>query len=309
MPDRSEVARLLQLTCVASILAAAGWCAWRWPVSPPQAVFGALLVLLLGPIVLAIEFMLLTVVRRGDPAPLASVARLYAAWLLESAHLYAAFAWRQAWRWRAVPNPSPASGPADRRGVVLVHGFFCNRGFWNDWLRRMHREGIPAIAVNLEPAFTSIDDYAPIIDAAVLQMTQRTGRPPVIVCHSMGGLALRAWWRAAGGQREVAHVVTIASPHHGTWMGRFSRRPNARQMNRDSAWLRDLRQHEQTHPLPSLTCWYSNCDNIVLPPSTATHPAADNRFVAGQPHVALAFHPEVVAHCFALLRTEAELSR
>ena len=308
MPARSQVARLLQLVCLASVLAAAGWCAWRWQASPWQAVLGALAILLAGPIVLGVEFLLLAVVRRGDPAPPASAAQLFMAWLLESAHLYAAFAWRQAWRWRAVPDPSP-SAVQGRRGVVLGHGFFCNRGFWNAWLRRLHREGVPAVAVNLEPAFTGIDDYAPIIDAAVRGVAQRTGEPPVVICHSMGGLAFRAWWRASGGRYEVAHVVTIGSPHHGTWMGRFSRRTNARQMNAESAWLRELHQHERSHAMPPFTCWYSNCDNIVLPPSTATHPAADNRFVPGQPHVALAFHPEVVEHCFGLLHAEAAMSR
>jgi hypothetical protein len=307
MPVRSQVARLLQLTCLVNFLAAGIWCAWRWPHSPGQALLGALLVLLVGPMVLAVEFLLLVALRRTDPAPKASPAELLRAWLAESAHLYAAFAWRQAWRWRTIPDLQ--SLPCRRRGVVLVHGFFCNRGFWNAWLGRLQREGIPAIAVNLEPAFTSIDDYAPIIDAAVRTMTAHTGEPPALVCHSMGGLAFRAWWRACAGRHPVAHVVTIGSPHHGTWMGRFSRRPNARQMNSGSAWLQELHAHERQHPLPPMTCWYSNCDNIVVPPSTAAHPAAENRFVAGQPHVALAFHPDVMDDCFRHFQREAALSR
>jgi triacylglycerol lipase len=306
MPVRSQVARLLQLTCLANLLAAATWCAWRWPQSPAQALLGALLVLLAGPIVLGVEFLLLVVLRREDPAPKASASELLAAWIAESVHLYAAFAWRQAWRWRTIPDPHP---DARRKGVVLVHGFFCNRGFWNAWLHRLQRAGVPAVAVNLEPAFTSIDDYAPIIDAAVRNLSARTGKPPLVVCHSMGGLAFRAWWRASGGRCPVSHVVTIGSPHHGTWMGRFSRRTNARQMNTGSAWLRELQAHELQHPLPPTTCWYSNCDNIVVPPSTATHPGADNRFVPGQPHVALAFHPAVVEDCLRHVQVEAAVSR
>jgi hypothetical protein len=55
-------------------------------------------------------------------------------------------------------------------------------------------------------------------------------------------------------------------------------------------------------PLPPTTCWYSNCDNIVFPAETATLPAARNRFVAGEAHVALAFHPDVIEDCLGLLR-------
>jgi triacylglycerol esterase/lipase EstA (alpha/beta hydrolase family) len=121
----------------------------------------------------------------------------------------------------------------------------------------------------------------------------------------MGGLAFRAWWRASGQGGDVAHVVTIGTPHHGTWLGRWSRRPNGRQMRLQSDWLAELGRNEARHPLPPLTCWYSNCDNIVFPCTTARHAAAQNHFVAGEAHVALAFHPEVIDRCIALLRDNA----
>jgi triacylglycerol esterase/lipase EstA (alpha/beta hydrolase family) len=119
----------------------------------------------------------------------------------------------------------------------------------------------------------------------------------------MGGLAFRAWWRASGQAGDIAHVITIATPHHGTWLGRFSRKPNGRQMRLHSEWLAQLECNEAHRPLPPLTCWFSNCDNIVFPCATAMHDAAEsNRFVPGQPHVALAFHPDVLDHCIALVR-------
>jgi hypothetical protein len=41
------------------------------------------------------------------------------------------------------------------------------------------------------------------------------------------------------------------------------------------------------------TCYYSSCDNIVFPVSTATLPGADNRYVNGVAHVHLAFQPQL----------------
>ena len=308
MQARSQVARLLQVVLLAHVVGAAGWLAWRLPQSPGQAMVGAILILGIGPLVLAAEFLLLSVLARSDPAPRARPLQLLRAWITESLHLYAKFGWRQPFRWRVVPDHLPADAQG-RTGAVLVHGFLCNRGFWNAWLQRLRAEDIPCIAVNLEPPFGAIDGYAPAIDVAVARLTDLTGCPPVLVCHSMGGLAARAWWRSSGGRRKVQRIVTIASPHQGTWAGRFSRRANGMQMRLQSDWLRQLLDDERHHPLPALTCWYSNCDNIVLPPSTARHPAADNRFLGGEPHVALAFHAQVVEETLDLLRPARPLSR
>jgi triacylglycerol esterase/lipase EstA (alpha/beta hydrolase family) len=207
------------------------------------------------------------------------------------------FFWRQPFRWRAEPDSlAPTEG---KRGVVFIHGFVCNRGFWNPWMRAVRASGHPFIAVNLEPVFGSIDDYARIIDDAVTRVTRAGGgMKPLLVCHSMGGLAARAWLRAHDGAHRVHHVVTIGSPHRGTWLGRFSHTANGRQMRHEGEWVAQLARH--AHAVP-FTCWYSNCDNIVFPASTATLPGADNRFVRGIAHVELAFRPEVLAHTRQLL--------
>jgi triacylglycerol esterase/lipase EstA (alpha/beta hydrolase family) len=135
----------------------------------------------------------------------------------------------------------------------------------------------------------------------VHRVTVATGAPPVLVCHSMGGLAARAWLRRYHAHERVAHVVTIGSPHHGTWLARFGRAPNGRQMRIDDAWLRELARGEPAAQ-GRFTCWYSNADNVVFPPSTATLPGADNRLVRGAAHVDLAFRPEILEHTFALAR-------
>lgn len=301
MPRESRLARLLQATLLAHLVVALGWAWWRWPDAPLQALAGIAAVAFAGPVVLALEVALGARANRAQASvPRASLAQLVRAWAVESAHLYGVFAWRQPFRWRAIGDQLDPRC-AGRTGVVFVHGFMCNRGFWNPWMVRLRQQGHAWVAVNLEPVFGSIDACALILDDAVARVTQATGRPPVMICHSMGGLAARAWWRASAGTRPLAALVTIGSPHHGTWMGRFSTHLNGRQMRLESEWLQGLVCHEARHPLPAALCWYSNCDNMVFPARTATLAGADNRFVAGEPHVALAFHADVIAGSLALL--------
>jgi pimeloyl-ACP methyl ester carboxylesterase len=301
MRSDSRLARLLQFVLLVHVAVAVTWVSWRWPVSVLQACIGVLVVVLAGPAVLALEFAFAARANRIEArAPQARFAAWLRAWASESAHLYGVFAWRQPFRWRAVGDRLDARC-AGLTGVVFVHGFMCNRGFWNPWMQRLRDEEHAFAAVNLEPVYGAIDSYAPTIDAAVTRVTQATGRPPILVCHSMGGLAARAWWRASAGAQPIAALVTIGSPHRGTWMGRFSTHLNGRQMRLHSAWLRELHAHEASLPLPPATCWYSNCDNMVFPASTATLPNADNRFIPGEPHVALAFHLDVVEGTLSLL--------
>ena len=298
MPPRSAVARIQQFTTLTQAAATFGWGAYQWPHSPVWAVAGAVAIALSHLLLLAFQFSLMLAVGRGDAEHRPGSRDVLHAWLAEAWHAARVFGWRQPFAWRRVPDSVPDASTG-RTGIVFIHGFACNRGFWTPWLLRARAAGVPYIAVNLEPVFGPIDDYALTIDAAVRRLAQATGRPPLLVCHSMGGLAARAWLRAGGQAAQVAHIVTIGSPHSGTWLARWSRSPNARQMRLASEWVQALASHTAAQPAGLFTCWYTNCDNIVFPARTATLPGADNRYLPGAAHVDLAFHPQVMAQTFA----------
>ncbi len=302
MGSHSKLARLQQFTTLTVAACALAWLAWQWPHAPLRAGFGFVLIVMGYSVFLAIEFVALRFVDTAGAVPRPGWGELARAWLGETAAAAVVFGWRQPFRWRTVPDQLEAGpGLPLRRGVVLIHGFVCNRGFWTPWLLELRRRGHPFVAVNLEPVFGSIDEYAAIVDEAVERIARSTGMAPVLVCHSMGGLAARAWLQAKSADSRVHHVITIGSPHHGTWLGRFSRVANGRQMRLDSRWLRRLGEPTAVR---QFTCWYSNCDNIVFPAVTATLAGADNRLVLGAAHVALAFHPRVMAESLALIAGE-----
>ena len=287
------LARLLQTITLSLVALAVGWLVLWWQRgSPGVAVAGALVLLGGHAIFLGLEMVLVHRVHGDDPAPRATVVQLIKAWWAEVWTAPLVFCWRQPFRWRAEPDHLPADA-AGRRGVLLVHGFVCNRGLWNPWMRELRRRGVPFVAVNLEPVFGSIERYVPVIERGWQQLLQATGQPPVVVGHSMGGLAIRQWWRSARPSPPPHHVITIGSPHGGTWLGRFGQTPNARQMRHGCEWIRTLAADESAEHAARFTCFYSHCDNVVFPASTATLPGADNRHIDGQSHVHLAYHPAV----------------
>ncbi|MDO8457267.1 MAG: alpha/beta fold hydrolase [Burkholderiaceae bacterium] len=292
------IARLQQLIAL-SLLAIAG--AWKWYAWPD---FGLIVIGFLAAAgvyiaYFALLFIAIHYLNRTDPQPRASLAELLRAWLREAIAAFRIFLWRQPFRHQAVPDFLPVH---QQRGVVFIHGFVCNRGFWNPWMARLKAQNRAFVAVNLEPIFGSIDDYAPRIEAAVTQLTRATGLPPTLICHSMGGLAARAWLRAAPeGDARVDRIITIGTPHHGTLLSQRQLHQNTRQMERFSDWTQQLDADEPATRRARFICWYGNCDNIVVPTSTAMLAGADNRLVTAHGHVSLAFDERVMRESMALL--------
>lgn len=302
MRPRSALARLQQVITLTLATFALGWLAWHWRQSPLMAIAGAVAIAMGYCVFLALEFLALRFIGASDPAPRPTWRELARAWLGETLAAPRVFCWRQPFRWNAIPDQLDVipTQPA-RRGAVFIHGFVCNRGFWTPWLERLRGSGHAFVAVNLEPVFGSIDDYVATVEDAVQRVTQATGLPPVLVCHSMGGLAARAWLRDRSADARVHHIITIGSPHQGTWLGRFSHLKSGRQMRLGSGWLDEMQERVNTGRHVKFTCWYSNCDNIVFPASTATLVGADNRLIRGVAHVELGFAPEVMDQSLAMI--------
>ncbi len=297
------LARLQQLITFSLLAASLSWLVWFYSSAPGLAVSGFLLILLGYIAFLGLEFLLLRHINKTDPAPLATPAELVRAWVGETLVAPRIFCWRQPFRAHAIPDKiAPDQVVKGQRGVVFIHGFFCNRGFWNPWLKRLQSSGHAYVALSMEPVFGSIDDYTPQIEAAVQQVTAATGMPPLLVCHSMGGLAARAWLQTMQADAKVHHIVTIGSPHQGTWLARFSRSLNGQQMRLASGWQAQLDVGMPTGRRALFTCWYSSSDNIVFPTTSATLPGADNRLVRGKAHVQMAFSPQLVDATLALLQ-------
>lgn len=249
------------------------WCGYWWPRSVATALAGAALIAGGAGLQLGTQMLMMRRVlrRRGVPLPSAMVA--LRAWLSEWRWAWRLFGWQIPFGEHAEPDGvsvegKQVQGPVQGQvGVVLVHGYFCNRGVWTVWLRRLKSRGIAGMAMTLEPAHgSSVNAMVDDLDRCVKAMVQQTGCAPLLVAHSMGGLVVRAWLKrldAGERARHAAHVVTVATPHGGAWLARFAQRLPAVEMREGSDWLQRLGPPPEDVPF---SCWCSSSDNIVFPP-------------------------------------------
>ena len=269
----------------------------------PRVVLYCFLVAFFFVPMLLVQLVIARLLNRTDATPRSSWGDLIKSWAIEALLVVRVFCWNMSFAPNRFPDQlDDTFSHRGRRGVVFIHGFVCNRGIWTPWLKRLTHSRRAFVAVSLTPAFGSIDRYADAIDQAIRKVAKATGQPPLVIGHSMGGLAVRAWLRAnRDGDSRVHHIITIGSPHQGTWLSRLPFPRNAQQMAIGSEWLKNLEIEETASRYQLFTCYYSNCDNIVFPASKATLQGARNRHVHGVPHVALAYDQTVITESLARL--------
>jgi len=183
---------------------------------------------------------------------------------------------------------------AARTPVLLVHGFVCNHRIWDKLSLALRRSGHPTLALDMEPLFTSIDDYVPIIEQAVIDLQRQTGAAKVVLIgHSMGGLAIRSWMRSKG-CRRVAKVITLGTPHQGTLISSLAPTTNAAQMVWHSAWLQALQASETCETRALMHIAISLHDNIVYPQREQVLAGAELTVFEGLGHLRLCLDDHVI---------------
>jgi predicted alpha/beta hydrolase family esterase len=256
------LARILRISSLLTIALATVLTVWFVDLgaSPWIAIaIGLLLPFVIHALPLGVEFITGALI---DPRPITrlNVVDAMRLWLVESWRSFVVFNIDQPWRANFAERP--IINDAARPAVLLIHGYMCNRASWRYWVR----EGLPidwnVATISLEPVYAPVEDYAESLHRAIQELRADSGADRVtLVCHSMGGLAVRAYLRAKG-HHAVARVITISTPHHGTVFARSAHGANARQMRRTCDYVRRLAESEE--PVEFI-CFASQHDNLVVP--------------------------------------------
>jgi len=192
-----------------------------------------------------------------------------------------------------------AAGRAGLAPVLLIHGYVNNAGAMFILWRAIKDAGHAVHTVNLEPVYADIDSYAGRIEARLATIQAAAGgQAVVLVCHSMGGLAARAYLRNYGAAR-VASLITLGTPHAGTVLANTALGENGRQMRPGSAWLAGLAHFEDARWPCKVVSMYSHDDNIVAPQVSGRLAGAHNIALSGLGHMSLPMSDAVAAKVIA----------
>lgn len=183
--------------------------------------------------------------------------------------------------------------------VILVHGWIHNRSAFLGISRVLRRQGFRHIhAFDYNPLVYDVPEVAGMLSAEVDRVLAITGADKVmIVGHSMGGVVSRYYVQQLGGDAKVDTVITLGTPHRGTYAAYLGWGPATPQMRPGSKMMRKLEETAR----PTDVRWiavYSDLDLLILPAVNAklVHPAlrAHNIKVADLGHLSLLLSGEVM---------------
>ena len=205
------------------------------------------------------------------------------------------------------PGPQPASVRAlfaadplaARIPVLLVHGLVDNRSVFSVMSRSLRRRGFAHVCTwNYSPLLTDVARGAADLGARIERICEQTGHDRVhVVGHSLGGLIARYYVQRQGGDRRVESLVTLGTPHQGSWWAHVVPTPLIRQLRPGSPVLQELAE-PAAGCRTRVTAIYSDLDQMVLPTTSGRcdHPdlGARNILFRGIGHMSLPRHGGVV---------------
>ena len=189
------------------------------------------------------------------------------------------------------------------RPIVLLHGFMLTQTSWLVLGRRLARRGLGPLYGTTYYSLQSVRVSAAHLSAFVDEVLARTGAARVdIVAHSMGGVVARYYLERLGGAARLGRLVTIASPHRGTRMGRWGVVAGARDLAVGSPLFAELPAPPPGAPYTSI---WSRSDSIVIPQaSSAIAPAGEDCVLDDLGHLSLLASRRVVELIAERLRAD-----
>jgi triacylglycerol lipase len=197
--------------------------------------------------------------------------------------------------------------------IVLVHGYVHNRSAFLVMAASLRRAGFEHVhGLNYNPLRDDIPMIAEMLAVEVERVLGATGADRcMIVGHSMGGIVARYYTQLLAPPGVVDTVVTLASPHRGTYTAHFGVGPAAAQLGPRSRLLRRLEESAR----PTDTRWisyYCDLDVMVTPAASAklVHPAlkATNIRLRNTGHLSLLLSGEALRSIIDHL-TDRQLGR
>ncbi|MGG5260196.1 esterase/lipase family protein [Phycicoccus avicenniae] len=183
--------------------------------------------------------------------------------------------------------------------ILLVHGIVSNRSIFTVLRRGLTRRGFSNVyAMNYATLATDVRTAALRLAEEVEAVCAETGFERIhVIGHSLGGLIARYYVTRLGGDARVHTLVTLGTPHEGTWAAYAVPTRLMRQMRPGSGLMRELARPVRGCRTRFVAYW-SDSDVAIVPRESAAlrHPDLAARTVRlhGAGHLTLPMLGDVV---------------
>jgi pimeloyl-ACP methyl ester carboxylesterase len=183
--------------------------------------------------------------------------------------------------------------------ILLVHGMVDNRSIFTVLRRGLARRGFGRIdTINYSMFTGDVRAAAADLGAEVERIVEETGYERIhVIGHSMGGLIARYYVTRLGGDAHVHTLVTLGTPHRGSYLAYVWDNGLTRQLRPGSRLLAEL-----ARPVPEcqtrFIAYWSDLDQVVVPQRNAAlhHPDLNVHNIAlhGVGHMSIPITSSVV---------------
>jgi triacylglycerol lipase len=177
-------------------------------------------------------------------------------------------------KWKKKPNIKEGNvhDKTTLRGpIILIHGYLHHAFVWIYHGMKFSKKGFgPIYTLNLKKTFGSILDHVDDLDKMVKKVLKETnGEEVILIGHSMGGLIASYFALNVAKKKSVNHVITLGTPLKGTYMARFGFGKCAKEMSRDSSFIKELNEKITNEKEINFYHIATKNDELVIPYNSA----------------------------------------
>ncbi len=174
----------------------------------------------------------------------------------------------------SLPLPAVAT---ERNPVLLIHGIDDTQAVMTPLGRYLQSRGWRTFAYDMVPNHgeAGFQELASQVKQQVAMVRAQTGARKVdLVGFSLGGMVARVYLQELGGAAEVDRLVTISSPHHGSWMAYFRWNVLGEELRPGSAVYQRLNRNLSAMAGVRHTAIWTPFDLMIVPSWSSVLPGA-----------------------------------
>ena len=150
--------------------------------------------------------------------------------------------------------------------TILVHGYKDDATVFQPLAQHLSAVGVRTYAVTLAPSDCSVP-LEVLAQQLKTYISSNFGYNQQLnfVGFSLGGIVARYYMQRMGGLARTGRFLSVATPHHGTWVAFASRLPAALQLRPNSSFLRDLNSDAERLASVRFSSMWTPLDLMIVP--------------------------------------------